>query len=281
MMKPNNPIFEYIVRHDMCDELLNYCVYMYRASRLSLFNSATLLVQRSGIGFATSEKTWLKHYGRYLKPEANPLIIMKPFAPLELFYEACDTYDMENQALPEWMTETSIVTTSTTPFTLSYQDVLPVLQAHGIYYAEAEMGARMGGLMDFRETPVWIRIPRKKKIVEYQTHYAMVVNSKSNDTSKAESIFHEIGHLLCGHLPEDETLKNNSEIRLNIPKRDRTHLTEVTQEYEAEMTCEFILKAMGFDYDSNAYLKQYEDGEVPEFDLGIVITAADQFLSWF
>lgn len=163
-MKPNNPVFVYLKRNGMIDELLDYSIYMFRTSHLSLFNSATLLVQRRGIGFAASESTWLKKYNRLIRPEAKPLIIMKPFAPLDVFYEAKDTYSSINKDLPEWMKEKSIVMSAKTAFGINYLDIIPVLNSHGIYYGEKEFGSRLGGQMQYLTNAVGVEIKKKEKI---------------------------------------------------------------------------------------------------------------------
>ena len=97
-MKPNSPIMRYLLRNNLVDDFVLYGVYMRYVAGLSFFNSATLMVQRRGVGYAATETTWLKRFGRVIKPGANPLIIMKPFAPLDLFYEACDTYSQIGRA---------------------------------------------------------------------------------------------------------------------------------------------------------------------------------------
>ena len=41
------------------------------------------------------------------KPGANPLVVIKPFAPLDLYFEANDTYSPKGDPLPEWIAEDS------------------------------------------------------------------------------------------------------------------------------------------------------------------------------
>lgn len=285
-MKPNNTMFTYLKERGMVDSLISYSAYMHRLTGLSLFNCATLLIQSPGIGFATSERQWQKNFGRYIKPDAKPLIVMKPFEPLVIYYEACDTYHPDNKPLPEWIVDKSTVTSSKRPLDIPYKELIPILEKHGIYYSESEFGVRLGGKAEYLEEPIILQLPKRSKngevkLTEYKTHYAICVNSKSDDLCKARAIFHEIGHLLCGHLKEDKDLKKNSSIRLSIPLRDRNLLTAEIEEYEAEKTCEMIMNALGFEFDHDEYFDDYKiNGQEPDYDLGFVIAAADQFLGW-
>ncbi len=245
-MKLNNPIMRYLERNYKVDDYISYAVYMRYISGLSYFNSAALMVQRRGLGFVASEATWQKRYGRDIKPGANPLIVMKPFAPLDLYYEVCDTYSPEGKELPEWIAKDSakVPQFDYKSFDLNCYSIARMLNNHGVYYGESAMGARAGGTMEYKEPPLWIDVIHKKQYERIPTHYAMVVNSKLSPEEKAAAIFHEIGHLLCGHLQQDETLKKISWINLPIPNRSNLMLSHEQMEYEAETACMLIMNGL-------------------------------------
>ena len=67
-MKANSPIMVYLAANQMIDEFVSYGAYMRYTAGLSYFNSAALLAQRRGVGFAASESTWQKRFGREIKP---------------------------------------------------------------------------------------------------------------------------------------------------------------------------------------------------------------------
>ncbi len=285
-MKANNPMFKYILKNDLFDALMDYSFYMHFLTGLSLFNCTTLMVQRNGVGYAASEDTWRKEFDRYIKPEAQPLIIMRPFAPLDVFYEYRDTYSPDGKELPKWIEDQSEVTSKTRKFNIPLERLIPILNKHGIYYGEKDMGSREGGTMSYVTQPMPLTFEKMNKkreiiMIRYSTHYAMTINSKSDKFRKASAVFHEIGHLLCGHLPEDEGIKKNDFIKMSIPKRDRNLISPESAEFEAEKTCELILKVLGYEYDPKEYLKGYMvDGKEPVYDLGIAVSAADQFIKW-
>lgn len=139
-MKANSPIKVYLERNNMIDDFISYGTYMRYIAGLSYFNSATLIAQRRGVGFAASETIWQKRFGREIKPGANPLIVMKPFAPLELYFEACDAYSPDGKELPEWIAEdtTKVPQFPYKPFKLNCYSIARMLNNHGVYYYERE-----------------------------------------------------------------------------------------------------------------------------------------------
>lgn len=283
-MSYNNPIFRYIQRNGMFDDLLDYGAYMFMASGLSLFNSAVLLVQRPGLGFAASETVWNRKYGRLIKPEARPLLIVKPFGPLDIYYEVADTYSPYEEKLPEWIYKENNLLP---PFPCEELDslkrqIVSVFSRHGVYYAERDFGERKGGEVQYSPNALCVTyLGKKRRAVSVFTHYSMTINSRHQPFRQLTSIFHEIGHLLCGHLQIDEEINKNEELNCKIPKRDIERLTPHQQEYEAEMTCKLIMKSFGFEHSVDESIQGIEKGKAPLFDPDIVVSAADRFLAWY
>lgn len=158
-MKLSNPVILYLERNNMIDNFISYGVYMRFLTGLSYFNSAVLVAQRRGIGFAASEATWKNRFGREIKPGANPLVIIKPFAPIDLYFEACDTYSPKDAPLPDWIAEDSanIPNFPCRPFGVNIDSIIRMLNNHGVYYDEREMGERAGGTMEYCEVPVFVK----------------------------------------------------------------------------------------------------------------------------
>lgn len=277
-MKSNNPILQYIIQNKMLDDWSDYGAYMWFASGLSLFNSAVLLVQRPGIGFAASETTWLKDYGRLPKPEARPLLIVKPFAPLDIYYEASDTYSIDNRPLPEWMQNGNRRLLPSMP-EFSKEQFIFILNQHGVYFGEKDFGERIYGEMIYQPNVVSIEYLNKNgDLKPLLTHYVMLINSSLDFAQQIPAFFHEIGHLLCGHLTVDEEINKTDFLNCKIPKRDE--LSHEQEEYEAEMTCALIMKAFGWDYTPDSSIDGINVEKPATYDFGVVLSAADRFLLW-
>ena len=280
-MKPYDPILTYITKHDMLEEMFSYAVYMWHMSGLSLYNSAVLVVQRPGLGFAANESTWQRDYGRLIKPEARPLIIVKPFSPLEIYYEASDTYSPEDKPLRSWMQQPKTFEIPTMP-PFTKEDLVLVLNRHGVYFGERDLGERLCGEMIYQKTPMPIECHNKKgEPIKLFTHYAMILNSRHELPQQTATFFHEIGHLLCGHLPQDKEITDKDFLGCKIPKRG--NIPPEQKEYEAELTCKIIMKAFKWDYtpDKNiAGVAKFESKDITPGILDVTLSAANRFLSW-
>ncbi|TXT47702.1 MAG: LtrC-like protein, partial [Spirochaetes bacterium] len=78
--------------------------FIARRSRIAPFNAYLLYIQKPDIVFAASRTEWSAE-GRSLKEGARPLIILKPFAPVEFVYDAQDTEglgDFDAEAMDNW-----------------------------------------------------------------------------------------------------------------------------------------------------------------------------------
>lgn len=280
-MRPNDPILTYIIKHDMLEDLYDYAPYMWQMSGLSLYNSAVLLVQRPGLGFAANESTWLRDYGRLIKPEARPLLIVKPFSPLEIYYEACDTYSPEGEPLRSWMQQQKSYELPTVP-PFTKEELVYVLSSHGVYFGEQDFGERLFGEMIYQKAPMPIECRGKKgEPLRLYTHYAMVLNIRHKLTEQMPTFFHEIGHLLCGHLPQDKKITDKDFLGCKIPKR--CDIPPEQKEFEAELTCKAIMKAFGWQYtpDENVEgVAKFESKDMPPEILDVTLSAANRFLSW-
>ena len=264
-------LFNKIYHDGLYDDFVNFAIFMRVTKGYSYFNSALVLLQRPGALFVETEDIWERRYDRRVKPDATPIVIMLPFGPINFVYDYSDTY---GDQVPSNMKDT---------FNLPKPDpltgkILPmliyVLNQLGIYYGEKDYGSRMGGQVEFMETPIKVRSFDGKKEVTTNSHYALVVNKNLDENKKATTILHEVGHILCGHLPVD---KENQ--RLRVMDRSHEHLSQEQEEFEAEKVCELVCKTLGLAYDNEHYLKGYLiNGTEPCFSVRVVVEAADKIM---
>lgn len=52
-------------------------------------------IQKPGSKYVASANEWAKRFNRRIKPEARPLIILRPFGPVSFVFELSDTYGKE------------------------------------------------------------------------------------------------------------------------------------------------------------------------------------------
>ena len=144
------------------------------------------------------------------------------------------------------------------------------------YYEEAQFGTRLYGWAEFLNNPYTYIFEDGKKSHEIKTRYAIVIRNNLCDAEKVFTIFHEIGHILRGHLPQDA--KNTV---LKVPKRDKD-LSEGQKEFEAEKTCELFSRMCGLEYNPAPYLEQYSgDFAENDYSLRYITDAVDKMLTLF
>lgn len=268
-------LFQRISEEGSFDRFLAWAVFLYRTSHWSLFNSALAYIQRNGCVCLKSEKDWEK-IGRTVKSSATPIVIMQPFGPVTFVYDFADT---EGENVPiDLQRFNEFIEPPLQPISEvilgNAKEICPRL---GVKYYERSMGAGQCGESQIRKNRMYYgaKSSKKRKIGWYE----IVINSNCNATSKVTTIFHELGHILCGHLPLDkEKRKENS---LKVPDRTDDHLDPSIEEWEAEKVCEVTCRMLGLEYDSRAYLSEYGYGSLFEKKTGsarLVLDAADKII---
>lgn len=264
-------LFDRIYREGLYDDYVNFAIFMLLTKGYSFFNSALILLQRPGALYIESENVWGKRYNRYIRPDATPIVVMQPFGPINFVYDFADTY---GNKVPRHMRDSFVLPKPDPLIGERLPKLIHIVKQLGIYYGEKEYGIRQGGQVEFLENAMNIKIYEDKKEVSISTHYAITINKNTIDEQKATTILHEIGHILCGHLPNDKTNK-----RLKTPDRTNENLCTEQKEFEAEKVCELICKTLGIAYYNHDYLAGYLiNGEEPYFSVRMVIEAADKFM---
>lgn len=67
-----------------------FCDFVRRFHRFSVFNAMLIAVQRPGAQAAGSRHQWAR-IGRKVNRDAVPIVILRPFGPVEFIYELGDT----------------------------------------------------------------------------------------------------------------------------------------------------------------------------------------------
>jgi hypothetical protein len=140
------------------------------------------------------------------------------------------------------------------------------LPTEGIEYFESDHGSQRAGSISIARSNRVKGIRRGKRQFSMRILCEMVVNSNLEPNTKLTTMFHEAGHMLCGHLGDLGTtwLKNRSELSLN------------EMEFEAESVCWIISERLGFKNPSAEYLSGYleKNDTIPDISLERVLKSA-------
>ncbi|MGN0824469.1 MAG: ImmA/IrrE family metallo-endopeptidase [Candidatus Coproplasma sp.] len=267
------PIYKYALRNGTYEDFINLAIFLREKRYYSFYNAALIYCQRRGVGWIETERGWKKH-GRYLKPDAKPIVIMQAFSPINFVYDVEDTYGNDDYPPIQRLVYKPINTLERV--NLSF--IENVLRRNHIYFGKEHLGDRNDGFAQYLPDPIISVIPYNKsnkppkKILQF---YAVVVNETKSVTQQLLAIIHELGHIYCGHLP---TFKGAQKYGFLSFSREVNEDISVEQaEFEAEAVVKFICDRLDVKYDNYTYLNGYKiNGKIPKIDLNAVISATDK-----
>lgn len=255
-------------------ELLDFCT---RFRKLSVFNCALLQVQRPGCRYALTANRWERDYERVIKTDARPLVIIRPFGPVEFLFDAGDTMPKPGcrDRLPEGLTrnfefktKVSDVQFDMTRENLAYWGIsFGTMQTGLSYYGKLEVAHAQDPRVRFPKEGPDVALP-----VSWPASYTIKVRDDLSLTNAFGTILHEMGHLACHHLPCAYEKKWNK-------KLDRTGLSHEQVEFEAQTVAWLVGHRIGLDIPATySYLAGYlgKDCEIPPVDFMTVFHATSE-----
>lgn len=230
--------------------LLDFAV---RLRNFAPFNALLLQIQKPGLNHAASASEWFESFGRTIKVDARPLLILWPFGPVALVYDLMDT---EGEPIPEGVTAFA-ATGVIDQMALTRFELL--LAKKNIAWNKLDAGDCKAGSIAL--------VKRSTKSTE-SSSYNMNVNKNHDANVQFSTLAHELAHLFLGHLGRD--------VYLSIPQRPTQ--THAQQELEAESTAFIVCARNGVECKSQSYLASYvkQDTSTEQLDLYQIMRAAGQ-----
>jgi len=237
------------------------------------YNAMLLHIQMPGAEFVAPATRWRNLYGRTLKVEARPLVILQPMGPVMFVFDVSDTVPgPKTFHLPKAVDN---------PFEglsgrigPAYDKTIENAKRDGMNITERKEGSQSAGSiisgsgngpstilfeigMDERRNPIFAKIP---------VRYNILLNANMSTEAKYSTIVHELAHLYCGHLgtPNVKWWPN------------RTGLNKIVREFEAESVSYMVCTRRGIKTTSDSYLAGYlkSNDEIPSISLECVLKAA-------
>lgn len=259
-------LFQNDVARSMLDQLLddsrlykggksykNLLDFVVRLRNFAPFNAMLLQVQKPGLKHAASAQDWRERFGRTIKNEARPLLILWPFGPVALVYDLMDT---EGDPLPPGI---SVFEATGAIDQIALERFAQLMAKKGIYWNKVDAGDCNAGSIKV--------ISRGAKLDE-PSHYRMNINKNHDQNVQFATLTHELAHLFLGHLGKDRYL--------SIPARPRQSHEE--RELEAESAAFIVCARNGVENKSESYLANYvkHDTTSEQLNLYQIMRAAGQ-----
>lgn len=233
---------------------------------LAPYNAMLVEMQLPGAKLVLTGKKW-REYGRRVKPNAQQLITLYPFGPIQCMFDFSGTEPMEGvkaieetELMEEWDECLKKVEGNIKPDLLN--QLINNLPSYGIYYDDSLLAANTYGgyLMPYKHN---IQVKIGEDQVKTISRFIISVNHKQSDTEKFHTICHELGHLLCRHVYYND--------------RAKRRLDTKEEEFEAETVAWLVCKRMGISNPSEQYLAIYaKDGKIPLCSIDLIMKAVTE-----
>lgn len=235
--------------YDTAERQQELLKFVTRFRRMAPFNAMLLHVQKPGVSHVASARDWRERFGRKPKQDARPLLIMRPFGPVDLVYDLQDT---EGRPLPD----SAFAFPATGPVTEGW------LVEASARLADLDIHCTAVDKGDLQAGYVQLTKPRGPKLRHV---YRLALNSNHTAATRFVTLAHELGHLLLGHLGEDPKRR----------VRDRSMKSHAVKEVEAETVAYLVALRHGVKPRSESYLHDYR-GSFADMDVWAVMTVAGE-----
>lgn len=256
--KENIDELQFLVKnYRSCEAFKKMLDFIGKFNYLAPYNAMLVQMQKPGATFVFNGKKWAE-YGRRPTINAQKLIILKPFGPIQCIFDYSDTEpipgvkDVINDAMlmEEW--DKSLMKTSgqipQQVMDLLYNNLI----TYGIYLDETTLLAANtygGYIMPYTNKKLIVKL-NSECYLETNSKFIISINRKQENAVKFHTICHELGHLFCRHQSYDSS--------------KRRSLTLKEREFEAETVAWLVCKRRGIKNPSEEYLAGYAPyGEIP------------------
>ena len=227
--------------------------FVVRLRDFAPFNAMLLQVQKPGLRYAASERDWWVKFKRRPKEGARPLLILWPFGPVALVYDATDT---EGKDLPD------------DAFSFLASGSVSLGQLRAFRQPLSGKKIRLSWFDAGDANAGYVRVVKRAKNDNEATRYGIWINRNHDPAIQFATLAHELGHLYLGHLGRDR--------KLSVPRRPQ--LSHAQREIEAESVAFIVCCRNGVKPKSQPYLANFVDSDSTSEDVDVyqVVRAAGQ-----
>lgn len=241
--------------------------------KYSFYNCMLAHTQMPGARYILTEYEWKKRYGRLVKTDSRPIVILKPFGPVQLIYDISQTVSND------WFgTEDEAWEKFVDPFSQDSEKLAGIvdikkcdklvknLPYYGISFDMFETGSTYGGKLEVGNysDPIIKFLVRGQTLKAYPS-YTIKCKSGMNKAQQFEIIAHELGHLFCRHM-----------YCMYETKWECRELSHAAKEFEAQTVAWLVCNRQNIPSSSCLYLSTYLENnkEIPDININEIIKAA-------
>ena len=218
-------------------DFLKMVDFMAKFRRYSPFNNMLVKIQNPHCSFYATKSDWYNQFGRNLKEDATPMLILAPMHPVMLVYDLDST---EGKKLPKHLLEFARFNGNWSP------EWLVNLTENANNYM-----IRIGYNKHSSTSAGFATLDRGNKSDKMR----ISIHNELDEPSRFGVLCHELAHIFLGHLGSDQDRWWPA----------RQNLNHQTVEIEAEAVAYTVTQRLGLKGSSINYLSAYLTGEsVPD-----------------
>jgi len=257
-----------IAFHELLDFVSRFRFY-------SFFNSFLIHLQRPGAHYVASPTRWKKTYQRIVKPNASPIVILRPNGPVMFVFDLGDVEPLPGAGkLPPEVTDPFGPRPGKGQIGGELDQTIEKAKRDGIRVLLQHAGTQSAGSIQWAKAinQSYLHFCTGKdrqgrpKYQEIKAKFDLLVNQYLDKEAKYVAIVHELAHLYCGPI--------------GTPNRtwwpDRQGLPNEVLEFEAESAAYLLCNRLGLEIPSDTYLYKYLDtnDQIPDISLECIMKAA-------
>jgi hypothetical protein len=233
--------------------------FVGRFTHYSAFNSFLLYVQNPKVTFVATPRKWKNKFGRSIKPEARPLIILAPMGPVLFVYDLADT---EGKPIPESLLDPFATHGDLPRKVWNFTTQNARQDGIGIGLDE-DFSMLQAGVVFRLPEPVYFRFSDTGERKVGPISFVIDINRDLPLNSRYASVVHELGHIYCGHLGAFN----------GAWWKDREGIDHPNKEIEAESVSYLVCKRRGLETKSEQYLalQGEKNIELPAISLDTIL----------
>jgi len=244
-----NDLFRKIFKTKNSDDFIKFLKFIRRFRNRSPFNNALVFAQNPDCYYWATAKEWEK-FGRYVKKDAKPMVVLQPFSPIVFVYDYKDTEGKEitYEKILYWFEENERLHFDRKIInrTIEYLEEKEGIRV--IFLEKGELTARhidLDNALGYVSSDKEIVLHPRYSEERYQTElYAVLV--------------HEMAHYYLEHL------------------KDREYLNRNINEIEAELTSWIVFTLFGIEKRSEEYLAFWlrDQKDLEKIDMSRILTVS-------
>ncbi len=257
---PVDEVFATIARFRSSRVFMELMQFIARFPTYSTFNGWLLYLQNPLATYVATARTWSQKYNRQPRPDAKPLIILAPMAPILFLFDIQDT---EGTPLPSALLRPREIDEQ--QLAKFYATTLHNAAVHGIAVYETAFNSDEIDTVS-RITPA-LRKKYQNLELPKDTSYLILIDKILPLADRYASLAYELGHIFSSHLG----------INRHAWWPERGDLNIRREETEADSVAYLVCRRGGLKANSENYLLQFSEThqEIPPFSMNAVIQAAN------